>query len=628
MDLVEEVYRLTQTFPNHEIYGLTNQLRRAAVSIPSNIAEGHTREHSKEYLQHLSVAQASLAELETQLEIAVRLKYCTSKQLDPILQQTASLGRQLYALRNALIKKNLALDSRPPAPLKKPTPGPRPLAPSLLIGFFLVVALLTGPFGTARAAGETVVVSLTNPRLENFSNGGAVGLYFSATDLQGQPVGQLSPENIEVSEDGQKVQIVDFRGEEQGRPVDIVVVFDITESMGPFIDGMKEAAIDFADRLAKANRDYRLGLITFEDYIVRQDTVFTRSAREFKSWIGALQVAGGGDIPENSLDALMMASRFPFRPDAQAVVILITDAPNHFRGDGSEKNNPYGREFTQLTADDVLAELKKANLNVFAISPPPFAAPDLYKMAKETGGRHYNVVSEGRRFPELIGEIGRSLASQYFLSYISPRPVEDGTKREVRLTMKYENVEGEAQTAYQVRGVGGARMVAPSPVPGAPPTGGALSYGWWNVVVPLLACAGLLLLAQVRLNQLPTEVLSLLKPATGVAPTAPAPVMPEKPTPYARLIRQSPIEEVPREIALTSEEIVIGRGEECNVIIPHSSISREHACVKKLKPGYVLFDLKSKNGTYVNGRPVVENLLKEGMVVKIGEVEFVYRGAS
>jgi pSer/pThr/pTyr-binding forkhead associated (FHA) protein len=93
-------------------------------------------------------------------------------------------------------------------------------------------------------------------------------------------------------------------------------------------------------------------------------------------------------------------------------------------------------------------------------------------------------------------------------------------------------------------------------------------------------------------------------------------------------VRQSPITEVPREIALTRDEILIGRGEECDTIIPHTSISREHARVKKLKPGYVLFDLKSKNGTYVNGRPIVENLLKDGMAVRIGEVEFVFYGAQ
>lgn len=489
-------------------------------------------------------------------------------------------------------------------------------------------------------ARDTAVVSLTNPQLENFSNGGAVGLYFSVTDTRGQPVGHLGLEHVEILEDGQAAKVIDFRGEEQGRPVDIVVVFDITESMGPFIDGMKEATNAFADGLSKANRDYRMGLVTFEDYVTRDEKIFTRSATEFKSWIGALQAVGGGDIPENSLDALMIASRFPFRPDAQAVVILITDAPNHFKGDGSEKNNPYGHEVSQVSSGEVIEELKRANLSVFAITPPPFVAPDLHKMAKETGGKHYNIVSEGLRFPELIGEIGRSLASQYFLTYESPRPVEDGTRREVALKITHPNGEGEVSSQYQLRGVGGgSRGVVPSSVSGVPPTENRLDYSWWNMLVPLLSGAGLLLLARVRLSELPADVMSRLKTvssagsaaartAAGVTASAGVAVRPDKPAAYARLIRQTPLDEVPREIALTREEFVIGRGEECDIVIPHTSISREHARLRKLKPGYVLFDLQSRNGTFVNGRKVAENLLKEGMTVKIGDIEFVFFGAS
>ena len=106
MDLVETVYRLSESFPAKEMYGLTNQMRRCAVSIPSNIAEGHTREHSKEYLHHISIAQASLAELQTQLEIAARLKYLSDEELSSAaLDQAVSLSRQLYALRNALVKR-------------------------------------------------------------------------------------------------------------------------------------------------------------------------------------------------------------------------------------------------------------------------------------------------------------------------------------------------------------------------------------------------------------------------------------------------------------------------------------------------------------------------------------------
>jgi four helix bundle protein len=105
MDLVEQIYRLTQIFPSHEIYGLSSQVRRCAVSIPSNIAEGHTREHNKEYLYHLSVAQGSLAELQTQIEIARRLEYLSDDQAEHIMEQALSLTRQIYALRNALTKR-------------------------------------------------------------------------------------------------------------------------------------------------------------------------------------------------------------------------------------------------------------------------------------------------------------------------------------------------------------------------------------------------------------------------------------------------------------------------------------------------------------------------------------------
>ena len=105
MDIVEAIYRVSAAFPKCELYGLTGQVRRAAVSVPSNIAEGHTRASTKEYLNHVSMAQASLAEVETQMEIASRLGYLASTELSLVLEQAAVLGKQLYALRNALAKR-------------------------------------------------------------------------------------------------------------------------------------------------------------------------------------------------------------------------------------------------------------------------------------------------------------------------------------------------------------------------------------------------------------------------------------------------------------------------------------------------------------------------------------------
>ncbi len=489
----------------------------------------------------------------------------------------------------------------------------------------LLAALLLAGSASVWAA-ETAVVTLSPPRLDKFANGGAVELTFGVTDPNRQPISGVNPDSLEIREDGRAAQILDFHDESQGRrPVDIVVVFDITESMQSFIDAMREVTDAFADRLGKSQRDFRLGLVTFEDYVVREDPIFTRSTREFKSWVGALQATGGGDIPENSLDALSVASRFLFRPEAQGVLILITDAPNHFKGDGSDKT--YTREVTQKTVDSLLAELKPLNLMTFVVGPSPLQAPDLLRIAKETGGRHYNISAERQQFPEVINEIGRSLASLYFVTYTSPHPIEDGTTREVTLKVAHQGREGEARVSYRLRGIGGARLTGAMPKPGeeAPPV--SIDYAWWNIVIPLLAAGLLPLLARARVGALSAEVVQNLAsrftgPATTPNQTG------EKPSPYARLLRQNLIDSIPREIAFVRDEMVFGRGERCDVVLPHDSVSSEHVRIKKLRPGYVIFDLKSRNGTYVDGRPIVENLLKDGMSVRIGEIDFIFRAAS
>lgn len=98
IDLVTEVYRLTQGFSREELYGLSNQLRRAAVSIPSNIAEGQARFSTKEFHHFLATARGSLVEVETQIIIAEKLKYLDPEACRCFLEQTAEMGRILNGL--------------------------------------------------------------------------------------------------------------------------------------------------------------------------------------------------------------------------------------------------------------------------------------------------------------------------------------------------------------------------------------------------------------------------------------------------------------------------------------------------------------------------------------------------
>jgi four helix bundle protein len=104
MDLVTEIYQMTKLFPSEEKFGLASQLQRAAVSVPSNIAEGHGRKSTNAYLNHLSIPFGSLMEIETQIQIAARLKYITEVDVTRLLARTNHVGKMLSSLKNSLSK--------------------------------------------------------------------------------------------------------------------------------------------------------------------------------------------------------------------------------------------------------------------------------------------------------------------------------------------------------------------------------------------------------------------------------------------------------------------------------------------------------------------------------------------
>jgi hypothetical protein len=524
-----------------------------------------------------------------------------------------------------------------------------------------------------RPASGAVQLSVGNPSLQHFDTDGGVEIDFGLTDQNGAPVGNLRADNVEVYEDGKKAKILDFRGQGQGRPVDIVFVLDVTESMQPYIDAVKQNVISFAEDLARNNRDYRLGLVTFEDYVVSAASdcncpyskKMTSNVQEFTQWVGSLHAGGGGDIPEDQLDALAYASTFPFRPEAQGIVILVTDAPDHHAGDASahtqhdqgfwDHHPNKDKDVTDLTASQVSAMYKKNGLTLYAVVPPPFIAPDYALLVGDTHGRSYNIVTEEGRFSELVREIGHSIATQYSLTYRTPRPIEDGTSRKVELKINYEGQAADADTGYQVRGIGGARINVPEEGEAGATANEAgtgltqLSFQWWNGAVPLIAILALLALSRAGLgppaeelkavveayNQ-PTIRTPVFRPQQPSAAARPAPPPPQRPvtagpapvggTGQAKLITVNPVAPLPAEYSLLKEELSLGRGTENDLVVPHASVSRTHARIQRRNGTYQLIDLNSTNGTFLNDQPVHGSVpLPPGSEVRLGEVSFIFR---
>lgn len=105
MELITQIYRVSQKFPSEELYGMVSQMRRAAVSIPSNIAEGQGRLTKGEFIQFLGIARGSLLELETQILVAQNLHYLDEPTLENLLGLTSEVGRLVNGLLGAIKKR-------------------------------------------------------------------------------------------------------------------------------------------------------------------------------------------------------------------------------------------------------------------------------------------------------------------------------------------------------------------------------------------------------------------------------------------------------------------------------------------------------------------------------------------
>ena len=156
MDLTMECYKVTKEFPKSETYGMCNQIQRAAVSIPANIAEGRGRQYTKEFRQHLSIAYGSLMELETHILLAERLGYIDVEESKPLMSKTAELGRMINGLQRSLKNRSQGEENKN-RPL---TPEPRNPNPEK--GFSLVELLISMVIATVVGLAGFVIFSTSN----------------------------------------------------------------------------------------------------------------------------------------------------------------------------------------------------------------------------------------------------------------------------------------------------------------------------------------------------------------------------------------------------------------------------------------------------------------------------------
>jgi Mg-chelatase subunit ChlD len=288
--------------------------------------------------------------------------------------------------------------------------------------------------------GLTVTIDSVAKRASN-----GVSLFFEVErNSTKEMLYSLKPQNTFLYENSQRVQDFTLGKDTTGgtNAEDIVFVLDVTGSMGNQIDGVKNNIKEFADSLRARGVDYRLALVTFLD-IVENVYQFTSNVDTFKNYVSEQFAHGGGDLPENSLDALYAASQLPYRSNAGRIIIWITDDQFH------EKD-----AVTTRDRQSVINRLLELDIVVNAIGSSWYQT-DWYKTITDpTGGRYYDIAGN---FRDILLDIGRLQSlSRYMLTYTSPSVA--GGAQTVKLEVHYGGLGGFGSIVYNrpgtVEGIG------------------------------------------------------------------------------------------------------------------------------------------------------------------------------
>jgi len=264
-----------------------------------------------------------------------------------------------------------------------------------------------------------------------------IDVKFSSSIIEtGQLIYDLKTYNIIFYEDRQQILDFDLDKDLSGgqNKADIVFVLDVTGSMSNEIQGVKENLVEFTDSLSYRGIDFQVGMVTFLD-IIENVYDFTKDVQEFQGYIGEQYAHGGADTPENSLEALFNGSQFEWRPEANKVIVWITDANYHIE-DG---------KWTQRNKQDIINAMLQKGITVHCIGNSAYRVDYYDQIVMSTGGNYYDIYGN---FRDILLDISRfQTSSRYILSYLSEHS--SGT-HEVMLELHYAGLGGIDSLDYSI----------------------------------------------------------------------------------------------------------------------------------------------------------------------------------
>lgn len=238
-----------------------------------------------------------------------------------------------------------------------------------------------------------------------------VKIIVEAYNIFGEPLDTLYADKLFVLENNvpKKVISIEKISIRERIPVDFVFVIDKTGSMQNYIDDVKRNITKFTTSIVQRGIDYRLGLVLFSDWIEKvyepQQDVYT-----FLEWLSPVKAAGGGDAKENALEALDRAASMSFRPSANKVIVLITDAPYHQKGENGEGTTNY-------TTNTIIDYLVAKEARVFCIVAPQLKNYEI--IARQTRGNFFDI---GYPFATILDNFSTQLTNLFALKYRTNEP--------------------------------------------------------------------------------------------------------------------------------------------------------------------------------------------------------------